>query len=91
MRVGYFKGVLFMIIRVALKIGNNILIGKKNARHDSLYTDEVVRLIRSQKDKGVQGFITDSGDFLNRYDAGKHAAQCGQMDRPCCLVSEDLW
>lgn len=49
----------------------------------------------------AQGFITHTGDFLDREDAWKHAAMCGQLtivqqdnfdygDTPK-LVSEDLY
>jgi len=40
----------------------------------------------------IQGFVTDTGEFLNRKEAGKHAFECGQTDRLINnLTSEDLW
>lgn len=44
----------------------------------------------------VQGFVTDTGEFLDRAAALKHALECGQLaekkHRPVDqLTSEDLW
>jgi hypothetical protein len=41
---------------------------------------------------GIQGFVTDTGEFLDRQQAACHAFECGQVD--CIqktLFSEDLW
>lgn len=44
-----------------------------------------------------EGFLTDDGEFLDRYDAAAHVYECGQlietMEEPkiTCLFSEDLW
>ena len=44
-----------------------------------------------------EGFLTDKGEFLNRYDASTHAYECSQLvetiEEPyiTCLFSEDLW
>lgn len=50
---------------------------------------------------GDQGFITDEGLYLNRYEAAQHAIACGQIVAGKakirhefdgkCLYSEDLW
>ncbi len=41
---------------------------------------------------GVQGFVTDSGKFLNREEAAKYAFDCGQINKETkTLYSEDLW
>ena len=80
-----------MIVRVALKLKGMILIGKKNARHDSLFTHDVLEIILAGWDKGTQGFITDDGEFLNRIQAGIHAYHCGQTKDKRILTSEDLW
>jgi hypothetical protein len=41
---------------------------------------------------GVQGFVTDTGEFLDRKQAQKHALECGQLLKPKrILFSEDLW
>ena len=42
---------------------------------------------------GEQGFITDTGKFLNRKEAGLHAINCGQVKRLLggILYSEDLY
>lgn len=44
--------------------------------------------------KGIQGFLTDKGEFLNRDEAEAHAKECGQLTksmRGSILTSEDLW
>lgn len=44
-----------------------------------------------------EGFLTDKGEFLNRWDAADHAYECGQLvetaeePRIDRLMSEDLW
>lgn len=40
-----------------------------------------------------QGFVTDTGEFLNRSAAAAHALECGQVtELPTMdLFSEDLW
>lgn len=48
------------------------------------------------KPKTEQGFLTQDGTFLNRYDAMDEAIRCGQlppMAKQNCmeLYSEDLW
>lgn len=80
-----------MIMCVALKIDNIVLMGNPFERHDALYTDEVIALLKGKKDKGIEGFITDKGDFLDRKEAGKHAFECGQTKEVLNLISEDLW
>ena len=44
--------------------------------------------------KGVQGFVDDKGQFLDRIAAAKHTLECGQitaLNWPPNLYSEDLW
>ena len=48
------------------------------------------------KPRTEQGFLTNKGEFLNRYDAMQHAIACGQLppdaDKECKeLYSEDVW
>jgi len=39
-----------------------------------------------------QGFITDTGVFMNREEAGKHAFQCGQIPKLTMrLFSENIF
>ena len=41
---------------------------------------------------GLQGFVTDKGEFLDRYDAAKYAYEHGQITyHKNMLFSEDLW
>ena len=48
------------------------------------------------KPKTEQGFLTQDGTFLNRYDAMDEAIKCGQLppeakEKCAELYSEDLW
>ena len=49
-------------------------------RHGDCY-----KIIRQLDNKHTQwseeGFITNTGDFLNRHDALEHALQCGQLSQ----------
>ena len=46
---------------------------------------------------GIEGFLTDTGEFLDRRAAADHAYECGQLietaeePRIDRLMSEDLW
>ena len=46
---------------------------------------------------GIEGFLTDKGEFLDRRAAADHAYECGQLvetaeePRIDKLMSEDLW
>ncbi len=50
---------------------------------------------------GVQGFVDDKGNFLNRKEAAQHALECGQVETGKAkfqhifngetLYSEDVW
>lgn len=41
---------------------------------------------------GEDGFVTDTGEFLNRQDALKHAIECGQVSSDTThLISDKLW
>ncbi len=46
---------------------------------------------------GMEGFLTDKGEFLDRREAADHAYECGQLvetaeePRIEVLMSEDLW
>ncbi len=44
----------------------------------------------------IQGFVTDTGEFLDRKEAFKHAVICNQVEDPDdgkerILISEDLY
>lgn len=41
---------------------------------------------------GIQGFVNDKGEFLDRKEASKHAFECGQIKKDTGrLYSEDLY
>ena len=93
-----------MIIASAIKIGDLVCFVPAPGRHK-----DVVSRLKSVFEKDAQrsrlghaqqvdGFLTDQGQFLSRFDAFIHAQQCGQLlfARPNAtpqagLYSEDLW
>jgi hypothetical protein len=76
-----------MISKVAIKINDTIYEGLPGERHDK------VILAHPETDaKSIIGFVTDTGIFLNRKQAGAHAFECGQISEfTDCLLSEDVW
>ena len=82
-----------MITRVAFKVGDKVYVGQQNERHDALFDDKMMQLLKEQPDiPRVLGFVTDTGEFLDRAQADDHAFKCKQISEPSgCLVSEDLW
>ncbi|MDO8641452.1 MAG: hypothetical protein Q7R33_07920 [Nitrosarchaeum sp.] len=75
-----------MITRVAIKIKDKVYVGQEKERHD------VVMMAHLEEGKMISGFVTDTGEFLDRKHAAKHAFECGQIkDDANCLISEDLW
>jgi hypothetical protein len=59
------------------------------ARHHTLIR-ELTALGELDFAKGEQGFVTETGEFLDREQAFVHAARFGQLKRKI-LFSEDLW
>lgn len=97
-----------MIVGVAIKIGNHIevrLPAPNRHCHCFQYFYETTGIMAPSlglKTGGEnQGFYTDKGIYLNRFQAFKHAKRCGQAlipdrDFPDSvkkppLFSEDLW
>jgi hypothetical protein len=80
-----------MLIRVALKTDTEIIVGNPGERHDAV----ILRAIsKKQSHDGIQGFVTDMGTFMNRYEAAQHAFECGQITnwKPGdTVISEELW
>lgn len=96
-----------MIIAAAIKFGSLVCHVPAPGRHHN-----VLHLLHSISENGIkqtgdveQGFLTDSGKFVGRKQALKHARECGQgtpirdkmkltdknvYDGPE-LFSEDLW
>lgn len=79
-----------MIVKSAIKQYNKIFIGFR-------HPDIIHKMIEQGYEKpitGEQGFITDQGIFLDRYQAAKHAIECRQIAKTKIdgiLFSEDLW
>ena len=65
-----------MITTAAIKSGDRIHTGRK---HNEIGLP------------GERGFVTDTGLFLSRSEAAKHAFACGQIGEPkYMLYSEDI-
>jgi hypothetical protein len=75
-----------VIVKAAIKKGDQVYTG---SRHHLIIHEH--RGMFKTKDS-VQGFITDTGEFLNRQQASEHAFNCGQIkENVGNLLSEDLW
>jgi hypothetical protein len=89
-----------MIIAAAIKIADVVCFIPKPARHHNVL-HSLSKSFKGRTDRGyteeVQGFVTDTGLFLNREDAHQYASQRGQINRKndgydgSKLFSEDLW
>lgn len=97
-----------MIIAAAIKIADLVCFIPSPARHHNVL-HSLMQSFNGRTDRGymeeTQGFLTDSGEFLNRSEAYKHALECGQgTPRRDALIfggkivydgnklySEDLW
>ena len=62
-------------------------------RHADIFEDMTKRGIQYDRKTLEQGFYTDDGQFLDRYDSKEHAIACGQIvsSEFAELFSEDLW
>lgn len=86
------------IIAAALKLGNLIISAPPPARHHTLINGlglatGIPRLTKMDD----QGFLTNTGRFVDRIEAKKIALETGQCTEESCVVkgedlySEDLW
>lgn len=62
-------------------------------RHADIFENMTKHGIKYDRNTLEQGFYTDDGTFLNRYDAKEYAIACGQITSSefAELFSEDLW
>lgn len=80
-----------MIMRAATKIYGEVLVAGEGERHDVSAMLAVAKY-EVTRDNHVHGFVTDTGEFLDRKEAAEHAYQSKQIPhRVSILVSEDLW
>jgi hypothetical protein len=79
-----------MIIQSAIKKNGVVWTGR---RHSDIFLQvKESGLPRETLHNAVQGFITDKGKFLNRYQAARYAFKHGQIKNKIeLLISEDLW
>jgi hypothetical protein len=94
---------LTVIVAAAIKLGKLICHVPQPGRHHHVIHGlrdqfEYANRTDASYEKEVQGFLTDSGEFLNRLDAMQHALAAGQkLTRReggydgLELYSEDLW
>lgn len=79
------------IKEAAIRQDKQIYTGK---RHHLIISDMVENHKISPPIKGEQGFVTDSGEFVDRITAAKIALESGQIEKlnyPPNLYSEDLY
>lgn len=61
-------------------------------RHADILEDMFHKHIEYNKETAIQGFLTYTNQFLDRYDAAGYAWRAGQIDEQVtCLYSEDVW
>lgn len=87
-----------MILGVAIRINQLAICLPKSNRHSHvfMYMNDVLMLDTSKLKIRAedQGFYTDTGAFLTRKEAYKHALDSNQLLKPKSdevLYSEDLW
>jgi hypothetical protein len=87
---GRAEGVAVVIVSAAIRLNGILFQARKPGRHA-----DVIQLMAKQGFRGgEQGFMTDTGEFLNRGAAAEHALKCGQISKiswPPFLYSEDVW
>lgn len=80
-----------MISGAAIKQDGVVYSVPRPGRH----RDVMALLIKQDKKiSGIEGFVTDGGEFLDRLQAETHARACGQLSKQVIgsiLTSEDLW
>lgn len=77
-----------MIVNSAVLHNGIIYTGKRH--HNIFQSTYPLGCIKN----GIQGFVTDTGKFVDRIEAAKIAIECGQIEKTKWgneLYSEDLW
>ena len=78
-----------MITGVAIKKDSVVYQKNKPYRHDAIFKDQEIGFFDSNS---IQGFVTDSLEFLDRKEAAEYAFKNGQVkEKFNILMSEDLW
>lgn len=94
-----------MIVRAAVKLhtkdGRDILLPLHRHCDVRIVMSQFGYYSESDYRRDMEGFLTDSDEFLDRCEALDHAIACGQIDpespagedivRSGMLFSEDLW
>jgi hypothetical protein len=79
------------ITAAAIKVDGKIYTGQRHAQIMRKIWDEDQHTDR-RITQDMQGFVTEDGQFWNRYQAGAIAFKAGQTsERKRELFSEDLW
>ncbi|TPM67433.1 hypothetical protein [Mesorhizobium sp. B2-2-1] len=82
------------IISVAMRVGGLVISMPQPARHHTVLHEMDAQGISPFVHPINQGFITDTGRFVEREEAVGLAKASGQIDKPRwppLLYSEDLW
>jgi hypothetical protein len=82
-----------MITHVAIIYKGTIYSKPKPYRHHHII-HMIYDVTGENLGENEQGFLDDTGRFLNRKDALKHAVECGQIEKGNWepnLFSEDVW
>lgn len=83
-----------IIVRAAIKSDDGAIYSvPQPGRHHNIIA-LMVDIGHSKPIRGVQGFVTSSGKFVDRREAAKIAFESGQIKKetqPITLYSEDLW
>lgn len=85
-----------MIVAAAIRMGEGDVVSgiPFTERHHHII-QKIAKERNIRPVKGIQGFLTDKGLFLNREDAANHALECGQIVdlkfHSRQLFSEDMW
>lgn len=79
------------IIKAAIKINQDVYTG---IRHADIY--EELYQLKIPTRNAIEGFLTDAGNFVDRYEAKKIALAANQLIVPeeetyAALYSEDVW
>ena len=79
-----------MITEAAILKDGQVYHNGIGARHDAVILSQPLGFFTSKN--STQGFIDETGTFMDRIEAAKHAYECGQLGVDNhYLMSEDLW
>ena len=80
------------IVAAAIRLDGEVYSVEQPGRHAAV----ILKIVQAGRKLigEAQGFLTDTGEFVDRIEAGKIALAAGQVSElkwPPTLYSEDLW